>query len=290
MAIIINPRRWTVQPPPGTQINSGHPLAVGLTFYVVMNQQGGLPVALRPFIRGTALGTKPTNAYRAAPGGSAAIFSSVFWGIWFERGPWVEPAGSFTVVSRMRRTGAIPSGGANPINKNFNNAGSAPFLSYAFAMNNANAGQDNIQSFIGTTGTGFFGGTNLNLGTGFTLNPHTVGMQVNYLAATPQLRTFANGLLLDTSTGFTGGISYDTSANGRFGISTNSSATAGGQYTGDIYFAGVWNRLLTGNEMKWLHAEPYAMLVPPRRVRYFIPAPATIPFSGGQPNICVATF
>ena len=45
-------------------------------------------------------------------------------------------------------------------------------------------------------------------------------------------------------------------------------------FSGPLFAAGIWMRALSQAELLWLHAEPYAMLRPIVRRRYFVPAAA----------------
>lgn len=261
MAIIIHSKRWIDQPPVGAQIDFGHPLAKGLTFYVPFNAAAGTQKALLPAgLPGTTVGSVPSPDWVTTPGGKSHNFNAA-WSVWYERGSWVEPPNAVTLVTRLRRTGTASS----PVDKTFNN-GASPFTSYGIEWNPGGAGQDTFRADISTGGV-FHSGANVSLGAGFTLNQTTIG--ISYISGA--LKSYANGILKD-NTNVTGSLSYDTSATGRFIISGASAASAVAPWNGSIYYAGVWNRVLTSTEMEWLHVEPYAMLIPTKRKKFFLPS------------------
>jgi len=264
MAIIIHPKRWANQPPVGAQIDFGHPLAEGLTFYVPFNAGAGIQKALLPAgLPGNSVGILPSADWISTPGGQSHNFNGN-WSVWFERGIWVEPPTAMTAVIRLRRTGTA----AAPLDKTANNGGSAPFAGYAIEWNPGGAGQDTFRADIATGGTLHTGST-ISLGSGFTLNQTTVGM--SYISGS--LKAYANGIN-KTNDSFSGSISYDTTSTGRLIISGASTASALAPWFGQIYYVGVWNRVLTPTEMEWMHMEPYAMLVPTKRKKFFLPSPA----------------
>lgn len=262
MAIIIHPKRWTNQPPVGAQIDFGHPLAEGLTFYAPFNAGAGIQKALLPAgLPGNSVGTVPSANWITTPGGKSQNFNG-FWSVWFERGSWVEPPNAVSAVTRIRRTGTSSA----PLDKTYNNSGSAPFASYAIEWNPGGAGQDTFRADVATGGTLNTGST-VSLGSGFTLNQTTIGM--SYISGS--LKAYANGINKATDS-FSGSISYDTSTTGRFIVSGSSSASAGTPWNGQIYYTAVWNRVLTPSEMEWIHIEPYAMLIPTKRKKFFLGA------------------
>lgn len=251
----------------GAQIDFGHPLAKGLTFYVPFNAAAGIQKALLPAgLPGTTVGSVATPDWVTTPGGKSHNFNAA-WSVWYERGVWVEPANAVSVVTRLRRTGNASS----PVDKTFNN-GSSPFTSYAIEWNPSSAGQDTFRADVTTGGT-FHGGSTVS-GFGSTLNQTTIAM--SYISGS--LRAYANGIKLADDV-VTGSLSYDTSATGRFIISGASAASAVAPWNGSIYYAGVWNRVLTPSEMEWLHVEPYAMLIPTKRRKYFFIGAASRSFT-----------
>lgn len=259
--LILGNKRWPKQPPLGAQINFGHPLAKGLTFYVLNNAGAGLQKALLPLnLPGNSVGSMPSPNWNNSPGGLSQNWNGA-WSTWYERGSWVEPSTQVTLVTRARRTGTLTSD-ARPCEKTFTNNVN-PFLSYALDYNPSGAGQDVFQAAVTTGGT-VHGGTNVSLSAGATLSEHTSGM--TYDGA--HLAAYFNGIRKQNDA-VTGSISYDTSSSGRFIVSGVSSASAAGEWIGQVYYAAVWNRALTQSEMEWLHVEPYAMLMPRKQINYF---------------------
>jgi hypothetical protein len=271
VAFFISPKRWHFQPPLGAQINFGHPLAAGLTFYIVFNQGGGFQKALLPLNLSGNLssGSNPAPSWNAGPGGFSRNFAPA--GVptvsdWYERGPWVEPSTKMTALGRVRRIGA-GSGKLQPFVKTFNNATSSPFISWNPAeLNSLGGGNDTISSAIATAGT-LHSGSVATLAAGTTAKEFTGGM--TYDGA--NLVTWVNGRSV-ISTGVSGTISYDATSTGRL-IFAGANGAGAGNWPGNIFWFGVWNKALNANSIAWLHAEPYALLVPTKRTKYFIPNP-----------------
>lgn len=252
MAIHQRQKHWTTQPPSGVQINFSHPLARGLTFYTLYNAGAGLQQVLLPTgLPEHTVGTVPSQSWIAAPGGLSHNWNGN-WSSWYERGPWVEPSIQVTMVTRARRTGTLGSD-SRTAEKTYNN-NSNPFLSYGLDYNPSNAGQDTFNAAVTTGGT-VHGGTNVVLAAGATLQEHTSGM--TYDGA--HLAAYFNGIRKQNDA-VTGTISYDTSSTGRFIVAGVSSASALGEWIGQVYYAAVWNRALSQNEMMWLHQDPYGIL------------------------------
>jgi hypothetical protein len=266
MAVILHPKRWTNQPPAGAQINFGHPLARGMTAYILCNAAAGLQRALLPLnLPGNQIGTPSAARWKAEGTGTGHNFDGN-WGMWWERGLWFEPPTNLSVVCRKRRTGTIANQDTRVSFKTFGNTGSSPFISYGLNNNpSSSAGQDNI-SFDIATGGAFHLGTVYNAGSGATQQEHTHAG--TYTSGS--LKLFYNGIQR-ANDNFNGSLSYDTTSTGRFLWSSNSALSLTVPYPGILYWTGVWNRVLTPSEMEWLHIEPYAMLVPQVQKKYFIP-------------------
>lgn len=59
-------------------------------------------------------------------------------------------------------------------------------------------------------------------------------------------------------------------------------------FLGKVVSTYVWHRALTYNEAQWLHAEPFAMLVPQSpRVRYWLPAAAPPAGTGARSQVII---
>jgi hypothetical protein len=270
MLIFGTKRSSLQQPPVGAQINFGHPLAKGLTAYILFDAAAGLQKALLPLnLPGNQVGTPTAARWKAQGSGTGHNFDGN-WGMWWERGLWFEPPTNLSVVCRKRRTGTIANQDTRVSFKTFGNTGSSPFLSYGLNNNpSASAGQDNVSFDIATAST-FHLGTPFNAGTGATLQEHTHAG--TYTSGSSKL--FYNGIQR-ANDNFTGALTYDTSSTGRFLWSTNSALSLTVPYPGIVYWTGVWNRVLTPGEMEWLHQEPYALLVPKKTISYF-PGPAPV--------------
>lgn len=267
--LIVNSKRWTNQPPPGAQINFGHPLCKGLTFYTLYNAGGGLQKALLPAgLPETTVGSVPAPNWSSDQGGTSHIWDGN-WSSWYERGIWVEPPTNVTCVVRAKRVGSNGQFGS-PINKTYKNL-TNPFSSYDIEYNPSGSTQDQARVTVATGGTQQ-AGTNVSLPS--TLNEHTIGLSYTSGA----LNLWFNGHLKQ-SDNKTGTLTYDTGNTSRLIISGGSSAAATNPFHGRIYYGAVWNRVLTVAEQEWLHIEPYALLVQKKQIKYFIPASPTRTYS-----------
>lgn len=290
MGILIHPRLWHRQPPIGAQINLGHPLSRGLQFYLLYSQGGGVPLPMLPHNLKPTLatpGSLPSPAWKNAPGGTSLNHNSGF-SYWFERGSYCEP-NWVTVVSRARRTGTL-SVSAQLLCKTFNDNGSAPFISYCLSHNDGTSNSDQFTAHFADQSNTIRSGGSITPGANSLLNVYTAGMTLGPNGSSADLKTYFNGILKDT-TNFAGtsGIGYQATAQGRLIAGGASGASTVSPWLGEIYFSAVYGRPLQAVEMEWLHAEPYAMLVPMIRRRYVIANPAPI-IASNQPNVCIATF
>lgn len=266
---IIFPNRWTTQPPIGARINLGHPLANGLIFYAVFNAGGGDAKTLLPENFAATLLSGATPNWVAGADGSSINWNGTP-SAWYERGSWAEPA-YLTALYRGRRTGTLPTY-ARAFGKTANNGGSLPYISYGLEFNSAGAGQDQVIADLAVSAS------SLRQTGAYTMSPGSAQVHTAGLSWDPSgnLRLWINGLNATTSSFAAAPAYYDATATGRMIISGSSAVTPANQWNGDIYYLAVWNRVLNGAEHEWLHAEPYAMLLPQSpRLSYFIPAPAS---------------
>jgi len=280
MSIFINPKKWTDQPPAGAQINFGHPLARGLTFYILFNTGAGLqhpmlPTNLVPTI--VTGGTEPAASWISKQGGKSHTWDGN-WGLWYERGAWVEP-NWVTGVCRAQRTSGSETGDASLYRKAYQNAGAPPFVSHGLDWNPGGAGQDVLGAYIADQG-GTLHAPTFSSPAGTLANVHTAGITAGPSGGNGLLNLYLNGHQVATQTvvGMTG-IQYDTTSTGRLIVSGAESGANVVPIIGNIYYLGIWNRPLQASEMEWLHVEPYAMLVPMRKRTYFFTPPPVRTYS-----------
>lgn len=278
MAIILHPKRWTSQPSLGAQINFGHPLVKGLTFYSLYNAGAGLQKTLLPInLAETTVGTVPSPNWIS--GGDVVTGKSHNWnGNWsgiYQRGPWVEP-NWMTGVARVRRTGTLAQYAA-PFCKTWGN-NTSPFDSWNPTYNPAGAGQDVLEaSFTNQAGVRLVS-SNVSI-PGGSAKPHTVGITVGPSGSNGVLGIWVNGIQLLSQSQSATGIGYDQTATGNLIISGSAANAASQAWIGQISYVAIWNRPLTASEMEWLHVEPYALLTPKRTIRYSIPSAASRTYS-----------
>ena len=269
--LILGNKRWTNQPPLGVGINFGHPLAKGLTFYTVFNAGAGVQKTLLPSnLPGTVVtgGTKPGKSWLSLDGSQSQNWDGN-WGVWYERGTWVEP-NWMSVVCFARKSTSNVTGDASLYRKAYQNAGSAPFVSHGINWNPGGAGQGVVGGYIADQG-GTLHSPTFNPGVSLAL-PHMYGLSVGPSGSDGVIKQYFDGIK-KTSTTVTGmtGIKYDTTSTGRLILSGAAATSNTVPIIGWVYSLGIWNRQLTDAEMEWLNMEPYAMLSPRRRINYFTP-------------------
>lgn len=270
MAIIIHPKKWNIQPPAGAQIDFGHPLAAGLTFYVLPVYGGTNFQALLPKSLGSnTVGTVPTPATKTSTGGITPNLTAN-WSLYYTRGKWVEP-NWITIAGRARKTGTVAQD-SSFFRKAFNNGTSSPFASYGLSWNSSNVGQDSSTGFFTDQTNTIHQMAVFSAASGALSNIHDYAMTVGPSGGNGFGQYFFDGIQREslTVTGMTG-IGYDTTSTGNYLLSGNDAAANGAPITGEIYWNGVWNRPLSVSEIQWLHVEPYALLIPTKRKKFFLP-------------------
>jgi hypothetical protein len=271
MAIVHQPKYWTDQPPAGVQIDFGHPLARGLTFYTLFNAGAGLQRALLPAALPATVvtgGTEPNQSWISADAARSHRWEGN-WGIWYERGVWVEP-NWVSAVCRAKQTGT-EGGDASIYRKAYQNAANPPFVSHGINWNPASAGQQVVGAYVADQG-GTLHAPNFTA-TPSLKNAHTYGLSVGPSGADGVAKIYLDGIVgvSSTITGMTG-IKYDTTSTGRLIVSGAESTANVVPILGNVYYLGIWNRPLNASEMQWLSIEPYSFLVPQKRKKFFLPA------------------
>jgi hypothetical protein len=231
VAIIINPKRWLRQPPLGSTINFGHPLAIGLRYYILYNAGTGAPRALLPFnLSSTLIDSLASPPWKSGADGRSLNWNNAF-GYGVVRGAFCEP-NWVSVVHRARRVGTLAQYAA-AICKTFGDANTNPFASYVVYNNPANAGQDVLQARFGGAGS-FHDGTQFTAPTGALGLVHTTGMSVGPSGSSAISKLYFNGIQRESNTfASISGISYDTSSAGNL-LLGDTQSTAGGE-TSDVH-------------------------------------------------------
>lgn len=260
MANLVRARSWgQVKPPPGAQIDWGHPLAQGLVFCALLNEQGGAPRDLL-----TGLGGAVANG---ASFGRFADAGIVFASVSSQSAAWTGITGP---VTRAPTAGLTVAGSMVTGPGNYGAASRA-----LISTCNANKGyclfldSNNNPRFV----------VNDNIGSG--ASSQAIGS-----IAVPQFFSLRMSASYDRSTGthlyYRGTQQATNSGNTSVTfVAPGQVPTIGNTGTGDtlapigfldggVGYAYIWHRSLTASEHAWLAAEPYAFIAPPGpKILYF---------------------
>ena len=249
-------RVWTTQPPPGTPIDWGNPLAQELRFALPGNSTMDAAGGRRLSYVGTQNPMVPV---------SQGI--STYWNndesAFVARDTQLEPPVASWAVFGQR------AGGVNsyvrPLGKTWSNGTSAPYVSYDFEWNSGGTGQDAIATNISPNGS-LYGTTPATFGN--TQVPFTaVGTYDNQ-----ELILYFQGNAV-ASLGVSGPITYDTSSAGNLIVSGSSSAAAANQWNGYLFLCAVWGRPLQPQEVAQFNRNPWQIFH--RRQRFYSIAAST---------------
>lgn len=234
-----------VKPPFGAaEIDWGHPLARGLLGYWPFNETGGNAVDLVLGLPAIASG----GASRASSGDDLGAVLTTAQYFVAAKPPAFQVAAS-SMVARVRSTSASVQMVANV---NFNGSN----VPYAFSPNLSGSYQ----------GYSFYDGAWRNSGVTTDIRGdnlvHTLGG--SYDGTT--LRYYVDGVQ-DASAAYTG--TQNLANTNTFDIGRY--ANDGVYFFGNIYHLALYGRALTAAEMHWSAQEPYALLRPIVRRRYFVP-------------------
>ena len=244
-------RSYTIKPPPGTQINWGHPLARGLVGCWLFNENGGLRAI---DLAGNNHGIL-TNGPLWVPGrnGIALSFDGVDDEVTFPSVP--TSAISNVTVSMWVNLASVSLKGAF-IKIGYPGTGSNG-NGYAVGVGNSD---------FDTTGNNLIGlfenerwiNTGAPIGTGWrhiTMVIDDFGTPSFYIGAVSK-GTFSGGdARAPSSNTYIGGYTSGTPDNRHF--------------NGLIGEGWIWNRFLRPEEIQWLYTDPYAMFEQPRRGKWF---------------------
>jgi hypothetical protein len=227
---------WTSQPSAGTPIDWTHPLAAGLVF--AFNGNGNYDAAggRTPTVTGTVSGSTP-GAKGISPNftGSGSLN--------FGNDAALQPPTAITWGCWCRRTGTNTTY-ARPFGKTHNN-GASPYLDYDFEFNVSGGNQNTVN--IGVRGPWTLP---------ITLADSTVPNFLIGMNSSAGFLAYVNGQQVNSTSGKA--LSYDTTSTGDLLVS-GSSALSGtsSAFNGEVYFACVYNRVLTDAEILSLSTNPW---------------------------------
>lgn len=96
MSILNRSKRWSIKPPPGAQINRGHPLAQGLVGAFLFNEGGGLTV--RNLAGQASNGALTATTWAQGPWGSDLVFNGTTFFVTIPSDPKINNLGPLTIV------------------------------------------------------------------------------------------------------------------------------------------------------------------------------------------------
>lgn len=248
----------TQKPPLGTPINPSHPLSVGLVAQSLLNEGGGIKV--REAVKGLFPGTITGTGSSWSRGGWFSGASSAYLDYGNQAGLYL--ANAFTIYIRFTRTAAYASNSF--IAGDYTAAGSVS--NYALRIS-------------ATTHLFNFWWENPNSQIYNTVSNVAVPLNtVSTLAATWDGGTrfvyiLSQGVRDVSSPNSNPQTHTDVGQNFAIG-NAGSFVGTGAQGLYDCW--GMYNRPLSLAELQRLHAEPYAMYTPPRRVFYRAPTAGVI--------------
>jgi hypothetical protein len=249
-----------VKPPYGAAvIRWDHPLANQLSGLWLHNEVGGeLEDLTGRVARSTTTGS-PVATWKSGVRGPCLTFNgATSAGYKTLSGKTLAGLANSSVVAVGRTTAATAS------------------TSRALYIERASSGNDLY--YLGVSNSGFAGGFNTNAqffyrDTAGTLNNVTGASTVNdgvaRMFAVTKIGTAAV-LYLNGASEATGELTAsDTCSNADSATEGGDLADTADRWQDDIFYMARWTRGLTAQEMRWLAAEPYAMLRPVVRRRYF---------------------
>jgi hypothetical protein len=248
--------RWgSHKPPLGVQLDRSHPLAHGLIGLYAFNEGGGSRVT---DLAGNGHGTLSSPAaWAATPAGMAMNVANGYCGIG-DHEP-LELANNFTIEALVCMAGNGSWAGI------FTKAAawSTATPKYAFYTSS----NTRRPAWV-TAGQGeMLHGTALTLG-----KWHHVAATRVVNGANETITIYVDG---GNPLAGTRGISAVTYSTEVVNVGAWANGAGSGNWPGYIAKASAYNRALTGAEIAWLHAEPYAMFQPIKRRAYSVAAAAT---------------
>jgi hypothetical protein len=275
MAILIQPKRWSMKPPLGVRINTGHPISQGLSSCVLFNEGGGL--ILNDSVSGLQGALSNSNGWGASPSpqGPALSFNGTSTVVRVASAAYDLSDKSFTIVAWGTPTATtsyalVSRGGGNtPAN-----SGGWVFLTNAFRSKIVDTSDAYLRNNSVTAAANLphmwaAAGNLVTSGTAQSVSLYTDGV-------------LTNGSETDTQGMVTG--SFTPMIGARSDSATPNGLTF---FSGVISGVLVWNsRILTATDIQQLYVDPFCFLQPQSTQRryYWAAAPTGTLFLPSQLN------
>lgn len=257
MANIITPRRWQTKPPIGSQIDSGHPLAQGLTGCWLFNEAGGS--VLRD-LAGKCNGAITGATWRySTPGGVLSFDGS-------------DDVVTLTVPPQTFTEGQVSL--CMVVNPNSQ--------SNAYMTNGTSNDSNKLAMLFGFQAGAFNIFNNEAYPTGVAADTQIAGdvgawQQIVYASDGARVFGYKSGSkMIDVAA------NLNVNGGNLVTFCIGGAAVASAPFGGLVSGFSVYNRALSPSEVRWLYEEPHAFVQPPVPYRRFVipsaPALTTRPY------------
>jgi len=260
MPAFIKPWTWKSKPPPGSQINRGHPLGQGLMGCFLLNEQG--PLLARNLHSGKTYGPNGSFTWESKIQlGYAQVANANTEGISDSLESFLQFPQRVTVMWRGSFNGT-PNTNSSIAGATHNNTDSNPYLSYmiwcdgsnriAFGLNNGPFQQN--------------GGRAITTFTDGLVHNFVLSINTSSTGAVNNQSLYSDNAYLEAGGAVSGSISYNSDCRLLIGEASVAGRTANTN-SECVY---IWDRQLRSSDVSWLWYEPYCMIQPPGpRVSYF---------------------
>lgn len=260
MPAFIKPWTWKSKPPPGSQINRGHPLAQGLMGCFLLNEQG--PLLARNLYSNRTYGPNAAFTWESKiQVGYAQVTNAVTEGINDALESFLQFPQRVSILWRGSFNGT-PDTNSSIAGALHNNTDSNPYLCYTIWCNSSN----NIAFGLNNGSFQQNGGRAITTFTDGLV--HNFGLAINTSAtgAVNDQSLYSDNAYKECGGAVSGTIGY--SANPRLVIGEASVAGRTSRLNSECFY--IWDRQLRPSDFSWLWYEPYCMIQPPGpRVSYF---------------------
>ena len=260
MASYIRPSRWKSKPPPGSQINYGHPLGQGLMGCFLLNEQG--PILARNLYSNKTYG--PNTAFTwgsKIQSGYTIINDAVKEGVNDSLESFLQFTERVTIMWRGSFSGT-PNTNSSIAAALHNNTDSNPYLSYAIWCDGSN------RIALGLNNGSFQqnGGRAITTFTDGFVHNFVLSINTNATGAVNNQALYSDNAYLECSGAVSGTITYNSDC--RLIIGEASAASRTSNTNSECVY--IWNKQLRPSDVSWLWYEPYCMIQPPKSpVSYF---------------------
>lgn len=259
MPAFIKPWTWKSKPPPGSQINYGHPLAQGLMGCFLLNEQG--PILARNLYSNRTYGPNAAFTWESKiQVGYAQVTNAVTEGINDALESFLQFPQRVSILWRGSFNGT-PDTNSSIAGALHNNTDSNPYLCYSIWCNSSN----NIAFGLNNGSFQQNGGRAITTFTDGLV--HNFGLAINTSAtgAVNDQSLYSDNAYKECGGAVSGTIGY--SANPRLVIGEASVAGRTSRLNSECFY--VWDRQLRPSDFSWLWSEPYAMFQQNNPISYF---------------------